>query len=274
MAPDYAVGVVSMKKLVAWIFLLVSGLASAQVANNVAIDQRTPTNSGWIVRTLANPASSAFLTYDFASDRPVWTTVGAGLTLSGDGLSASVPQGPQGIPGVQGDTGPQGIQGEPGPAGAKGDTGPKGDAGSQGVQGIQGVPGLQGEPGPKGDSGSVSVSGPGSRAVSTATAYRCTNVSRPCQMTFTLQATSSISLAGASNNEAAVMLGADNTVATGGGTAIAQYKNLLGGALVIGLSLTMQTASSHTVMVPAGWYFAVRQTVGSGLSVTAYEQPL
>ncbi|HBP5444009.1 TPA: hypothetical protein L6B67_02590 [Pseudomonas aeruginosa] len=120
-----------------------------------------------------------------------------------------------------------------------------------------------------------SVGSPTSRNVSLATAYQCTNTARPCSITITLQAQSSVSLSGASNNEGAVTIGSTSGVATGTGTNIATYKNNLGGTLVIGLNLNSQQANTYSVLLPAGWYFAVRQTAGSGLEVvSAFDQAL
>lgn len=92
-------------------------------------------------------------------------------------------------------------------------------------------------------------------------------------VTITLQSQSSISLSGTSNNEGAITLGTTNAVATGVGTNVATYKNNLGGGLVVGLSITSQQANTYTVAVPAGYFFAVRQTAGTGLQiVSAFEQ--
>lgn len=120
-----------------------------------------------------------------------------------------------------------------------------------------------------------SVGSPTSRSVSLSTAYQCTNTARPCSITITLQAQSSVSLSGASNNEGAVTIGSTSGVAAGTGTNIATYKNNLGGTLVIGLNLNSQQANTYSVLLPAGWYFAVRQTAGSGLQVvSAFDQAL
>jgi hypothetical protein len=88
-----------------------------------------------------------------------------------------------------------------------------------------------------------------------------------------LDCASSITLSGTSNNEGVVMLGATSGVATGTGTSLTPYKNNLGGGLVVGVSVTSNQANSYTVNVPTGWYFAVRQTSGTGLQVVStFEQ--
>lgn len=121
--------------------------------------------------------------------------------------------------------------------------------------------------------GAYAIGVPTTRSVALATAVQCSNAAQPCLFTFTLSSTSSISLGGTSNNEGQIVLGATNAVASGTGTVTAVYRNVLGGTLVVGLNLTSQQANTYTVPVPAGYYVAVRQTAGSGLTVvSAYDQ--
>lgn len=117
--------------------------------------------------------------------------------------------------------------------------------------------------------GYFAVNAPGSRTFALATAYQCTNTAKPCLLTITLQAQSSISLGGASNNEGQIVLGSTNAVASGTGTVMATYKNNLGGTLVIGLNLNSQHSNTYTIAIPAAYYVAVRQTAGSGLQVVS-----
>lgn len=177
------------------------------------------------------------------------------------------------------------------PAGAKGDTGTSGSAATIAVGTVTSLPAGSsatvtnagtssaatfnfGIPaGATGPAGPSAYGAPTARTVALATAYQCTNTAKPCIITITLQSQSSISLAGASNNEGAITLGSTSGVATGTGTNIAVYKNNLGGGLVVGLNLNSQQANSYFIAVPAGWYFAVRQTSGTGLQVvSAFEQ--
>lgn len=114
---------------------------------------------------------------------------------------------------------------------------------------------------------------PTSRTLALATAYQATNANRPAIISVTLQSQSSISLGGAVNNEGVIVVGPTSAVAAGTGTSIATYKNNLGGTLVIGLNLSSQQANTYTIALPAGWYFSVLQTAGSGLSVvSAFDQ--
>lgn len=197
-------------------------------------------------------------------------------------------QGSAGPTGAVGATGPTGPQGNVGPQGATGEVGHKGDKGDQGNTGAAGTPGSTGSIGPigpQGDvgpagaagaigpAGTISVGAPGPRTASLATAYQCLNTARSCIITVTLQALSAISITGASNNEGAITVGSTASVATGTGANIASYKNNLGGGLVVGLNLNSQQANTYTIVLPAGWYFAVRQTAGTGLQiVSVYDQ--
>lgn len=192
-------------------------------------------------------------------------------------LNKPVPlQGEKGDPGPQGSTGPQGVAGPPGPQGAMG------PQGNQGIQGIQGATGSQGPTGstgsigptgPQGPSGVNAFGAPTSRSLSLATAYQATDVTKPAIVSISLQSTSSFSLAGTVNNEGQIVIGSTNAVASGTGSAVGSYKNNLGGGLVVGVSVTNQASNTYTIALPAGWYFAIRQTSGTGLSVvSAFDQ--
>lgn len=186
--------------------------------------------------------------------------------------------------------GPQGVKGDTGTAGAAGPTGPQGLAGTTGAQGIPGVAGPTGPTGATGTTGptgAVGATGPAGaagvnafsaaagRALSLATAYQALDPTKPAAVTITLQAQSSISLGGAVNNEGAIVMGATSAVAAGTGTTVATYKNNLGGTLVVGLNLNSTQANTYTIAVPIGYYFAIRQTAGAGLTIlSAYDQAI
>lgn len=178
--------------------------------------------------------------------------------------------GAQGATGPTGPQGPTGLTGPAGPQGVKGDIGLTGAPGSAGAVGAQGVPGATGSTGPAGPS---AFGAPTVRTVALATSYQCTATTKPCVFTITLQALSTISLTGTNNNEGVITIGATSAVSSGTGTNIAAYKNNLGGGLVVGLNLNITQAQAYTIAVPAGWYLAVRQTLGTALQVTsAYDQ--
>lgn len=181
---------------------------------------------------------------------------------------------------MKGDPGKDGLKGDTGAAGKNGTDGVNGKDGAAGqsIKGDQGVPGKDGTNGTKGDTGAAGKDGtagvnafsaPISRTMSLATAYQATNVTKPAMLTITLESTSTFSLSGSTNNVAQIVMGATNAVAAGIGTAMATYKNVLGGGLVVGVSITSNQANTYTVALPAGWWVAVRQTTGTGLIVSS-----
>lgn len=108
-----------------------------------------------------------------------------------------------------------------------------------------------------------------------ATAYQATTNTKPTLITVNITSTSSISLTGTSNNEGAIYVGSTTGVATGTGTKIGEYKNSLGGGLVVGLTITAAQTQPYSFILPAGWYWAAVQSVGTGMSiVSAFEQSL
>lgn len=123
------------------------------------------------------------------------------------------------------------------------------------------------------------IGSPINRTLALATAYRCTDITRPCKITITLQSTSSVSitsalaLSGSTANEASFILGSTSAVASGTGTVMALYKNTVSATLIVGASVNDLNAQATTIEIPAGWYVAVRQTAGSGITIpVAVEQ--
>lgn len=155
------------------------------------------------------------------------------------------PKGETGLQGIQGVQGPQGAQGAQGNPGPTGPIGPQGDQGTQGIQGVAGTPGVN------------SFSAPATRTITKGVAYQASNPSKPSVITITLTSTSSASLSGVTSNAANIVIGATSNVATGTGTTVAKYANVLGGTLLVGLNVTNSATCSYTINLPSGWYFAV-----------------
>lgn len=104
---------------------------------------------------------------------------------------------------------------------------------------------------------------PSSRTVSLATAYQCTDTSRPCMITATMTCPLTLSLLAGATCAGEFRIGSANTVATGGGTNIAPIQRNASGIL----GLSTNDYETKTVKVPVGWYFAIRQTTGSGMNI-------
>lgn len=146
--------------------------------------------------------------------------------------------------------------------------------GTTGANGSNGSNGATGSTGPTGPAGPSTIGAPNSRSLSLATAYQCTDTSKPCMATVNITSTANFSLTGGTTNSAAVVLGATNAVASGTGSTIGSYTNSVTGTIAVGLNLNSQSVQSYTVPVPAGWFFAIRQTAGTVSIVSAFDQAL
>lgn len=70
-----------------------------------------------------------------------------------------------------------------------------------------------------------------------------------------------------------IVIGPTSAVSAGTGTVIGKYKNSLTGTLVVGVAINNAQTTMHKVSLPAGWYVAVRQITGTGISVvSAFDQ--
>lgn len=113
------------------------------------------------------------------------------------------------------------------------------------------------------------------RTLSLATAYQATDITKPAIVTITLTSTASITLTAGTTIVGEIRLGSSSSVATGGGTAIGAYTNSITGTLVVGANISTASNQTFSFALPAGNYFSVRQTTGSGLSiVSAFDQAL
>lgn len=129
-----------------------------------------------------------------------------------------------------------------------------------------------GNAGADGAAGVNAFGSPSSRSLSLATAYQATTTAKPAVVTVNLSSTASLSLTGGTSNTADVVIGSTNAVASGTGTLICRYANTNTGALTVGLALSTTAASTCTFALPAGWYFAVRQTAGTITITSAFDQ--
>lgn len=118
----------------------------------------------------------------------------------------------------------------------------------------------------------VPAGSPNSISVSLATAYQATNAAKPALVSINLTSTAALSLSGGTTNTADVVIGSTSGVASGTGTVIAKYANTNTGALTIGLNLSTVSGVPVSFILPAGWYFAVRQTAGTVAITSAFDQ--
>lgn len=118
----------------------------------------------------------------------------------------------------------------------------------------------------------ASIGTPTSRSLSLATAYQATDPTKPAMVTINLTSTANLSLSGGTTNSADVVIGATNAVASGTGTTVGKYSNASTGTLTIGLNTNAIAAQPTTFGLPAGWFFAVRQTSGTVTVTSAFDQ--
>ena len=118
------------------------------------------------------------------------------------------------------------------------------------------------------------VGSPNSRSISLATAYQCTDPTKPCIVTINIQSTAAISLSGGQTNTGNALIGTTTGVATGTGTILCVHGNSNTGTLTIGLNLSTIATTQCTLPVPIGQYFAVRQISGTITILSAFDQSM
>lgn len=116
------------------------------------------------------------------------------------------------------------------------------------------------------------VGAPNSRSLSLATAYQATDNTKPAMVTVNLTSTANFSLSGGTTNSADVVIGSTNAVAVGTGTVVGKYSNSVTGTIAVGLNLNSVAANTYILVLPAGWFFAVRTTAGSVTVTSAFDQ--
>lgn len=267
-----------MKNIVILALIFASSVVFAG-ANDVIIPQRNSLNNGTINNTMPQPPSNALFMYDPVAKVPLLVTLGNGIQRSGSTLVAS------GASQVNSDwnaiSGVAQILNKPVLA-AVATSGQYAD-----LSGKPTIPAAQVNADWNSTSGPsqilnkpvipspLSVGSPITRAMALGTAYQCTNTARPCIFSITLQSQALVSAGLNVTSEAAITIGPTSGVATGTGINIQWFKNNMGAGLGLSLQVNKLDASGYTVIIPAGWYIAVRQTSGSGVQVvSAFDQSL
>lgn len=120
----------------------------------------------------------------------------------------------------------------------------------------------------------VSIGSPNTRSLALATAYQATASTKPAIVTVNLTSAAALSLTAGATNTADIVIGATNAVASGTGTVIGKYANSLTGTLVVGLAINTSSGAPITFALPAGWFFAVRQTAGTVTITSGFDQAI
>lgn len=165
-----------------------------------------------------------------------------------------------------------GLAGPAGPQGIQGDTGSIGPQGPQGIQGVQGIQGSGGTTGATGSAGVNAFSAPNARTCSLATAYQATDPSKPSIVTVNLTSTATFSLSGGTTNSADILIGSTTAVSSGTGSKLGSYTNSVTGTIAVGLNMNSASAQQYSLPLPAGYYFAIRQTGGTVAITSVFDQ--
>lgn len=197
------------------------------------------------------------------------------------------------VPGPQGPPGPIGpsptismgtlTTGGAGTMGSATDTGtpsaavfnftiPRGDVGSVGSTGATGSVGATGATGATGAAGTNSLGAPVTRTLALATAYQASTSAKPALVTINITSTATFSVIGGSTNTADILIGPTNGVAGGTGTSVGKYANSSTAGIAVGIGVSTIGAIPFTFALPAGYYFAVRQTGGTVTITSAFDQ--
>lgn len=153
----------------------------------------------------------------------------------------------------------------------QGTVGSTGSAGTNGTNGTNGATGSTGATGPAGPS---TIGTPNVRSLSLATAYQCTDTTKPCVATVNVTSTASFSLSGGTTNSADILMGSTSGVSSGTGTVMCKYSNSVTGTIAVGLNMNSVSAQTCVMDLPAGWFLAIRQTSGTVSITSAFDQSL
>lgn len=119
-----------------------------------------------------------------------------------------------------------------------------------------------------GTNSAFTVGAPNTRSISLATAYQCTDNTKPCTFTLTMQCPLNSLLTGSSTCAGEVRIGSANTVASGAsGTVIGPINRSVTGVSTL-LAFSNGDYETKTIRLPTGWYIAVRQTNSQGGTLT------
>lgn len=146
------------------------------------------------------------------------------------------------------------LDGAPGPAGPTGTAGPQGPVGPTGAAGV-----------------SYNPQTPVSRAITVATAYQHTDITKPYKVLVNARATQTVTLAGTVADRVELRTGPTAaSVAPGGsgGFSVGVWESgITGIALMVGAAV--QDGGQLSADVPAGWYFQINRLAGTSATIVS-----
>lgn len=118
----------------------------------------------------------------------------------------------------------------------------------------------------------TAIGAPVTRSLSLATAYQASTPTKPALLKVEITCVTTVGVGSPQTNTIELRIGPNNTVASGGGTRADVFRSDLSVTLI---SLGWTSQGVLRAEIPAGYYFSINRTVGSGTSiVTAYDQAL
>lgn len=120
----------------------------------------------------------------------------------------------------------------------------------------------------------IIIGPPSSVALTLATAFQATDPTKAAVISINLNSVASITLGGGTVNTADVLIGATSAVAAGTGSIVGKYRNTLSGAVIVGVGINSDCISQIQCVLPIGWFYAVRQTAGTIVIVSAFDQSI
>ncbi len=118
------------------------------------------------------------------------------------------------------------------------------------------------------------IGAPAPVSLTLATAFQATDPTRPAVVSININSVASITIGGGVINTGDVLMGATSAVASGTGTIIGRYRNTLSGAVIVGVGINSDCISQIQFVLPIGWFYAVRQTAGTIVIVSAFDQSI
>ncbi len=108
------------------------------------------------------------------------------------------------------------------------------------------------------------VGTPNARTISFATAYQATDPARACFFKALLQLATTVGVGSPSANTVELVVGPTSAVASGTGDVADRFRQDINLTLI---SLQLTAENAVQALVPAGHYFAVRRTSGTGITI-------
>lgn len=120
----------------------------------------------------------------------------------------------------------------------------------------------------------MAIGAPTALSLTLGVAFQATDPTKAAMICINMNSIAGLTLGGGTTNTADILIGATAAVASGTGSIVGRYRNTLTGTLVVGLAINTDSASQVQMMLPIGWFYAVRQTAGTVVILSAFDQSI